>query len=278
MPKPWSKNEVEIIVMEYFMMLRKELEGITYSKAITRRALLPKLNDRSEGSIEFKHQNISAVLIKCGCPYIFGYKPRHNYQTLLEDIVLSFLSNRDDLFELFENFANKNASIKENLIYPDLMVEAPQNDLPKDDNAKYSTTDIRKPNYLQLEQQNTLLGQKGEELILSYEKWRLLNAGEEKLAETIEWVSREQGDGMGFDILSKNLNGKDRFIEVKTTKLGDRVPIYFSKNEFTFSQNFSSNFYLYRIFNFYSDPRFFIKQGSFDSFCKVEPTNFIGRF
>ena len=33
------------------------------------------LDGRSKGSIEFKHQNVSAVLVDMGLPYIDGYKP-----------------------------------------------------------------------------------------------------------------------------------------------------------------------------------------------------------
>ena len=59
----WSDIEVELIVAEYFSMLSKELSGKNYKKSEHRKKLLPLLNNRSEGSIEFKHQNISAVLI-----------------------------------------------------------------------------------------------------------------------------------------------------------------------------------------------------------------------
>ena len=46
-----------------------------------------KLKNRSEGAIERKHQNISAVLIELGCPYISGYKPLGNYQGLLAEVI-----------------------------------------------------------------------------------------------------------------------------------------------------------------------------------------------
>jgi hypothetical protein len=57
----------------------------------------------------------------------------------------------------------------------------------------------------------------------------------EKFAEQIRWISKEEGDGTGFDILSKHLDGKDKYIEVKTTKPGKETPFYFSRNELTFS-------------------------------------------
>jgi len=44
-------------------MLAAELAGAPYNKAAHRRALLPRLQNRSEQSIEFKHANISAALL-----------------------------------------------------------------------------------------------------------------------------------------------------------------------------------------------------------------------
>ena len=87
MPRGWAREEVEATVASYFAMLQAELSGIPYNKAERRGQLLPLLNDRSEQSIEFKHANISAILIELGFPFISGYKPRSNYQELLLEVV-----------------------------------------------------------------------------------------------------------------------------------------------------------------------------------------------
>ena len=60
----WAREEVEATVAAYFGMLRAELSGTRYSKAEHRRRLLPLLQRRSEQSVEFKHANISAILIE----------------------------------------------------------------------------------------------------------------------------------------------------------------------------------------------------------------------
>jgi len=88
----WDWLECEAIVQDYFEMLSLELRGQPFSKAQHRRGLLPKLNNRSEGSIEFKHQNISAVLLEMGQAYIQGYKPAFNYQQQLKRVVLAHLA------------------------------------------------------------------------------------------------------------------------------------------------------------------------------------------
>ncbi len=68
----WTDEENDLIVADYFAMLADDIAGQPYNKAEHRRALLPLLNARSEGSIEFKHQNISAVLKGLGEDWIPG--------------------------------------------------------------------------------------------------------------------------------------------------------------------------------------------------------------
>ena len=79
-----------------------EISGVAYRKTTHRNRLSQQLIGRSEGSIEFKHQNISAVLIELGFPYISGYKPRSNYQELLFEVVSDRLSANRHLIEVAE--------------------------------------------------------------------------------------------------------------------------------------------------------------------------------
>lgn len=277
MKTDWSKYEIEQILNDYFQMLSLEIAGRTYKKSEFRKTLLPKLKNRSEGSVEFKHQNISAVLLKYNLPYITGYKPRSNYQSLLEELVLDYLTRANDLDKLFFKFSlGEEIEIPKVIDYSKLVVDLPKEIGNRDEILINKTNKLRKPNYLEIEQNNSKLGMLGEEMIIHYEKWRLANLGKEKYIDQVEWVSKEKGDGAGFDILSKNSNGTDRYIEVKTTKLGELTPFFFSKNELTFSRKQSTRYFLYRVFKFNTNPKFFIKNGSFDDICIYEPTNFVG--
>jgi len=87
MSEGWSREEVEAAVAVYFDMLVRELSGVSYNKAEHNRDLQNLVPQRTRGSIERKHQNISAVLIEIGYPYIDGYKPLGNYQELLRFVV-----------------------------------------------------------------------------------------------------------------------------------------------------------------------------------------------
>jgi hypothetical protein len=278
MADSWSKLEVSLIVADYFGMLIKELNRIKYLKAEHRRQILPLLNNRSESSIEFKHQNISAILINLGRPYITGYLPRYNYQNRLEDEVIDYLIHHSEIETDFQQFVEKD------LIKPQarpdfekIIVKPPEIVSVTEPNPFYLHKTI-KINYLEKEQSNKALGLYGEEIVIEFEKWNLKRSGKDRLADKIKWISIEEGDGAGFDILSKNLNGTDKYIEVKTTRLGKETPFFFSSNELQFSVNKASYYHLYRLFNVESDVKLFQKNGALNTICNYTPTMFKGYF
>ena len=95
----WSRDEVEATVGDYFAMMRDELAGLPINKSERNLRLRRLLQNRSKGLVEFKHANISAVLTLHGYPYVDGYKPRFNFQSLLEQVVLEYLDVHRDFFE-----------------------------------------------------------------------------------------------------------------------------------------------------------------------------------
>lgn len=278
MNNDWTNIEVEFIIADYFSMLEDELRGKLINKTVHRNGLKKLLNGRSDGSIEFKHQNISAVLIKLGLPFIKGYKPKWNYQQILEDLIINYISQlKPALEETFNSFAEVKVSDLHHINYNSLVERPPiRHWMALELNIPYDRKPI-KINYLAREQGNTALGILGEELVINFEKWRLNNHGKASFADKIEWISKYD-DGAGFDILSRNEDGSDRYIEVKTTKLSKETPIFFTKNEYEFSLKYSDQFHLYRLFNFRDQPKMFNLIGSFDHFCSKEAIQYKGYF
>lgn len=273
----WSNMEVDLIIGDYFAMLHQELLGIKYVKSQHRANLTGLLNNRTDGSIEFKHQNISAVLIKLGLPFIKGYMPRYNYQRALEERVIDYLKDQRQIIEPgFMAFAKEVPTAPTAYDFSSILTAPPVKHALLEPEISYERKPI-KINYLEREQSNIFLGQRGEELVIAYEKWNLVQAGKNLLAEKIEWVSQND-DGAGFDILSKHTNGKDKYIEVKTTKLSKESPLFFSKNEYEFSKEHETNYYLYRLYDFAKDPKLFFLKGDFDSFCHKEAIQYKGYF
>ncbi|MCI1779222.1 MAG: DUF3883 domain-containing protein [Bacteroidales bacterium] len=277
MVSSWSYIEVELIVADYFSMLSAELKGNPYSKEEHRRALIPLLSNRSKGSVEFKHQNISAVLANMGLPYIKGYLPRYNYQGILAEKVSEYVAEHMGLERQFDAFAGKIVKRQDNIDFNGLLVDFPEEEnLAQEELRTYARNPV-KVNYLEKEQRNKSLGELGEELVLDFEKWNLKRLVGSRIANQVRWISKEEGDGAGYDILSKDPSGCDKYIEVKTTKLTRKTPVFFSKNELDFSMSSREKFYLYRLFSFADDPHMFIKRGSLNDISRhVEALSFKG--
>jgi hypothetical protein len=61
------------------------------------------------------------------------------------------------------------------------------------------------------------LGLAGEEWVISLEREQLSRLDRADLADKIRWVSRDEGDGAGYDVRSYWPDGRERLIEVMTT-------------------------------------------------------------
>jgi hypothetical protein len=80
--------------------LRLEVAGVRYNKSEHNERLRRLLNERTKQAVEYKFQNISAVLVKHDQPYIRGYLPAQNYQRAMESAVLEWLEGSMDIVEV----------------------------------------------------------------------------------------------------------------------------------------------------------------------------------
>jgi hypothetical protein len=76
----------------------------------------------------------------------------------------------------------------------------------------------------------------------------LIHAGKENLASRIEHTSQLSGDGEGYDVLSFEVSGRERLIEVKTTKYGADTPFFVSKNEVSVCEQESDKYHVSPLF------------------------------
>jgi Domain of unknown function (DUF3883) len=276
----WAREEVEAIVADYLHMLTQELGGQSYNKTAHRKALQSKLRDRSDGSIERKHQNISAVLIKLGCPYVAGYKPLPNYQALLFDVVADRLAH-DRLFDQTAMSAAEQPAVVPLVSDFAALLEPPPRVThtaePSPPSYVPRTGGLQR-DYLNREARNRSLGTAGEAFVVAYERYRLHAVGAKRLSDRVEHVSETKGDGLGFDVLSFEVDGRERFIEVKTTAFGKETPFFISRNEVEFSGAFSNQFHLYRLFEFRRKPRMFDLAGDVQQRCHLDAVSFLARF
>ena len=131
-----------------------------------------------------------------------------------------------------------------------------------------------KPDYEKINRLNKKLGDRGEKVVLDFEKERLKNTN---YKEQVKRVSLKS-DSLGYDILSFDEDGKERYIEVKATrsKVGD-ANFFLTINEFKTAQE-KENYYIYLVYDILSkEPKIWIIGNPFNPENKnvnLEPINF----
>ncbi|MDB2474137.1 DUF3427 domain-containing protein [Gammaproteobacteria bacterium] len=135
----------------------------------------------------------------------------------------------------------------------------------------------KSPDYALKESKNRKLGQIGEELVLKYEKDKLISYGKKDLAEKIVHTSKVEGDGAGYDIKSFNEDGSIKYIEVKATRGNINTDFYMSPRELRFAELNKDSFCLYRVFDLKkktNNGKFFIFNGDINNSFNKIPTGF----
>lgn len=278
----WSPIEVRATVLEYMAMLKFELSSQAYNKTAHRKALLTRLSGRSEGAVEMKHQNISAVLRDMGHFWIPGYKPRSNYQTILATEVEAWVSANPEIDRHSLAAAEAPAATPEHFDFTAFEVSSPslrknfEAGVREMEQALYGeeTRVAVKRDYAAREARNSSLGQAGEELVVKFERYRLNQDRRESLAAKVEHVSRDSGDGLGFDVLSFDADGREKFIEVKTTAFAKETPFYASASEIRFAQKNAPQFFVYRLFEFRKAPKCYTLPGMIEDHCALDPISY----
>jgi hypothetical protein len=234
---------------------------------------------RSDPSIEYKHANISAVLTGLGRPYVEGYKPRGNYQSLLAQEVEAFLDKHPTFLEQFAGAPTINpdkGSAADGLDL-DQIIEDPPAEItgPTESGKPWLSRKGRKIDFAQRDALNRQLAKLGEEFVVLLERHRPRLAGQDDLSRKVLWVAVEVGDGLGFDVLSFDDQAEsEKLIEVKTTGLGKFFPFYVTNNEVRCSEDVGDQFHLFRVFDFGCTPRVYILTGSLKANCRLEPTQY----
>jgi len=247
----WTEREIDLIVADYFDMRSLELAGRPFVKA-HRNAALQELIARSRGSIEFKHQNISAVLYELSMRWIDGYKPMANFQRALVDGVERYIAGNPALLENRVSPASSSGLDESRPLFFEAPPVAAFEAVPP-----VLERIVRKFDPALRDARNRELGKSGEECVFYAEQSNLRGIGRHDLARKVRWVSVEDGDGTGYDIRSFDPTGNERLIEVKTTTGHKQTPFLISENERAFSEERPDAFRLVRLFDFARQPRAF---------------------
>lgn len=135
----------------------------------------------------------------------------------------------------------------------------------------------KKVNFIELETKNKKLGYQGELLVLKREIDFLNSNGKPELAKKIKHVSVDVGDSEGYDILSFELDGSKKYIEVKTTRANISREFFLTQNELLKSIEKLGSYFLYRVFDVdtkLNKASFYIIDGDLREKLKLKPIVF----
>jgi len=217
--------------------------------------------------------NISAVLVGMGYPHLRGLSPLVNYQRSLVEAVVSYLSNRDSMDAVMEVELSKVSQLGPVGIVREY--SAPSVVITDVLHGRKEARPYRR-NYLEREAANRKLGLEGELAVVRHEQRLLQSLGRRKLADQVEHVAVTRGDSLGYDILSFDSKGREKYIEVKTTTYAIDVPFFVTQGEVRMSEVALDSYHLYRVFGF-GTPRgagFYRLAGDLHKTCRLEAVSY----
>lgn len=272
--RDWSDQEVSVVVESYFRMLRMQLNDEPFVKA-RENEWVRERTGRSKGSVEFKYQNISAALLQLGLPeFVRGYAPMRNLQAALLKTVRRRIEDESALEAML---LKKLAEPLEKEDQPTALFPA---DVPKFSVEPWERMERSpvKVDFAAIEQGHRAVGLAGERAVVAYEQRILQQNGKERLASWVEHVSETRGDGLGYDVLSFDMEGNEKFIEVKTTRWQRESPFMVTRNEVEFSKDEAEQYHLYRVFDFGRNrASFYTLDGPLTETCALAPFTFRAR-
>ncbi len=113
----------------------------------------------------------------------------------------------------------------------------------------HKTAGTSNTDYQKLQEENTKLGKRGEELVMREEKKRLSAEERQYLADNVDHVSLKDNSA-GYDIKSFNADGTERYIEVKATrqKYSKSAQFCITANEIITADEYKEKYFIYIVF------------------------------
>jgi hypothetical protein len=197
-------------------------------------------------------------------PWIPGYIPKRNYQNAIFGAIDRYLSQHREVLEFVPR--DKSAGAVPSTVF----VEPPTLQVSEPTPAALKRL-VRKFDPVERDHLNRSLGQAGEAFVIDVERRKLADGEREDLARKVRWVAAEDGDGAGYDVLSFDLGGTAKLIEVKTTNGSARTPFFLSRNERELAAERPADWRIYRVHVFAKDARIFTIDPPLENAVRLMP-------
>jgi hypothetical protein len=164
---------------------------------------------------------------------------------------------------LYSSFGTPNNDLKEGDLSKELR-KFKSEDFPPIETVKFEFIDLKtdhlpaneggknikrqKNDYSVQSRRYKRIGDRGEQIVVMAERDALSKNGRSDLAQKVDHISKRD-DSAGFDIQSFDLDGKEKYIEVKSTVKDSGInDMYISSNELSTAKSMN-NFYFYVVYN-----------------------------
>lgn len=226
-----AKDKVKNFEDAFYSYYKDQLDSFYSNRLYKKRSGTKEFED-SLGEFDSMIQTISDVnkILLTKSFYLWEYKDYLEKRKIEHNIQSQTIENKK--FVHVNNFVKKilQSNNKKEIVPPEIKFRNPV-----------------KIDWEQISKNNIEIGLKGEEITISNEKIYLIDIGREDLANEIRHVSVEEGDGLGYDILSFFPDGRKKFIEVKTTRKSIDTSFYISRNELNFLKENQDNYFICRL-------------------------------
>jgi len=203
-------------------------------------------------------------------PWIPGYKPKRNYQNAIFDAIDRYLSKHPAALEPTAVAPVVASATEVFVAAPELVAEKPVPALLQHL--------VRKFDPVERDFCNRSLGRAGEQFVVDLERRKLTEGDRADLARKVRWVSAEDGDGAGYDVLSFDFSGTERLLEVKTTNGSARTPFFLTRNECEVAKGRPADWRIYRVHQFVKEPRIFTLTPPLENVVKLRPETWRASF
>lgn len=268
------------------------------------------IEKHKEGTIGKSYQDHRAVMVYLNMRYpekyyLYKYKMFTKFAELIDyadlpkagdidlvfmfesmcDMILKRVMQDEELLNMYEERRNKYYDPAYHLLVQDIVysavyfedpeyLEEEEKEVPVkefDLQAKINPIHLKGAHvdYIQQAKTNKEIGDSGEEFVYQHERSlvKKYKLGHQK---QVRRVAKLDGDGLGYDILSYDKYGKEKYIEVKTTAGKEDGSIFITANELKMSEEHPEQYYLYRVYDF--DPvsmtgKISIRKGSLKELC-----------
>jgi hypothetical protein len=265
------------IVADYFDMLTTELASGMYSKADHRNRMAKELGLKDPDLVDIAFQQVSAVMLALGMPVVDGFRPLGGYTSALADAVYGHLENNPGVLDqlwIDADASKVNVPVELDDSRMVLMPTPLAGDHDPADAPPFHPREPLDHDFRAREARDFALETAGQRFVLAYERSRLRETGYKDLVGKIEWAAADRGDARGFHVRSFDEAGESRYIIVKTTNFGARLPFMLRRTESAIGVEHGKHACIYRVFSFSRGARLFVLPGPFDAKLHTLPLDY----